>query len=494
MQTLPLVALIGRPNVGKSTMFNRMVGKNRAITHDRPGVTRDRMYGEVRRRDGRPFGLVDTGGFALDDAGESVRWDAKGPEGLKGFEAEVYEQARIAVEEADVLVLVVDGREGLSPLDARLADHLRGSGKSVLLVVNKVDGEEREDELLAEFYALGLDLIAVSAAHGMNMNGLLDTIRERLPEERTVEESEAEDSGVRKGLRIAMLGRPNAGKSSLVNRIVGEDRMIVSELAGTTRDSVDVVADIPAAKLRGGKGGKHSRKKVETTEDFEPQEGAADEVWRFTFVDTAGVRRRTKITDEVEQFSVQSALKSARKADVAVLVIDAVGGVAQQDKKLISYLDKEKIAFLVFLNKMDLVPAEARKKLVKDLESALSICPHVPKINGSALNGYNVDRILIMARAIHEEAGTRVSTGVLNRAMGEALRRHQAPVVKRRRAKFYYMTQTAVHPPTFVFFVNDPERVKDSYAKYLENQLRKLLGLPHAPFKVLFRPSHGEKD
>lgn len=484
MQTLPLVALIGRPNVGKSTMFNRMVGRNRAITHDRPGVTRDRMYAEVRRRESRTFGLVDTGGFALDDAGESVRWDAKGPEGLKGFEAEVYEQARIAVEEADVLVLVVDGREGLSPMDARLADYLRGSGKPVLLAVNKVDGEEREPAMLAEFYALGLDPIAVSAAHGMNMSGLIEAVREQLPEEKAAEESEAEEAGPRMGLRIAMLGRPNAGKSSLVNRIVGEDRMIVSELAGTTRDSVDVIADIPIHQLRrDGKGKK-----------IEPPQAKADELWRFTFVDTAGVRRRTKITDEVEQFSVQAALKSARKADVAVLVIDAVGGVAQQDKKLISYMDKEKIAFLVFLNKMDLVPAEARKKLVKDLESALAICPHVPKINGSALNGYNVDKILTMAQSIHEEAGMRISTGVLNRAMGEALRRHQAPVVKRRRAKFYYMTQTAVHPPTFVFFVNDPERVKDSYAKYLENQLRKLLGLPHAPLKILFRPSHGGKD
>ncbi|TVM34244.1 ribosome biogenesis GTPase Der [Oceanidesulfovibrio marinus] len=481
MQTLPLVALIGRPNVGKSTMFNRMVGRNRAITHDRPGVTRDRMYGEVRRKGERDFGLVDTGGFALDDAGESVRWDAKGPEGLKGFEAEVYEQARIALDEADVLVLVVDGREGMSPLDARLADHLRGSGKPVLLAVNKVDGEERESELTAEFYALGLEPIAVSAAHGMNMNGLLDAIRERLPEEKEAGE-EGEEPGVRTGLRIAMLGRPNAGKSSLVNRFVGGDRMIVSELAGTTRDSVDVVADIPL--------GHRKRKRGKPV----AQPGEPEELWRFTFVDTAGVRRRTKITDEVEQFTVQAALKSARKADVAVLVIDALGGVAQQDKKLISYLDREKIAFLVFLNKMDMVEPAARKKVVQDLESALSICPHVPKINGSALTGYNVDEILTMARSIHEEAGTRISTGVLNRAMSEALSRHQAPVVKRRRAKFYYMTQTDVHPATFVFFVNDPERVKDSYAKYLENQLRKLLGLPHAPLKVLFRPSHGGKE
>ncbi len=498
--TRPLVALLGRPNVGKSTLFNRLIKGRRALTHDRPGVTRDRMYGEVRR-EGFSFRIVDTGGVNIDDANAPDH----GPQESRGFEKEIYDQARLAIDEALVLVLVVDGREGCTPVDERLARFLRQSDKPVLLVVNKIDGPEQEDVLLSDFYGLGLDIATVSAAHGYNLSGLVHRIAELLPEEDSPdqepeidepeqeladeipdiedqedpeypdapdlepledseepEEPEDKASAYRRpelGLRLAMLGRPNAGKSSLVNALTRQERMIVSEIAGTTRDSVDVTIEFPV------KG--------------EPK--------RYTFVDTAGVRRRTRITDSLERFSVQAAMQSGKKADVAFFVMDATEGVTQQDKKLISYLDREKIPFITLINKMDLVPQDKRKGLQLDFEEALRICPHVPVKYVSAKTRAGLKGLLPLAEEIWRESGLRVSTGVLNRIIAEATQRHQPPVVKRRRAKFYYLTQVGVRPPTFVFFVNDPERVLASYARYLENQLRKLLGVKYAPMAVHFR-------
>lgn len=552
--SLPLVALIGRPNVGKSTLFNRLVRGRRALTHDRPGVTRDRMYGTARRA-GASFEVVDTGGVSLDESGGADQ----GPQGLRGFEAEVLAQAREAMAEARVIALVVDGREGLTPLDERLARFVRQSGKPVLLVVNKVDGGEQEDLLLSDFYALGLELMAVSAEHGYRLDELTLELERMLEEQRQAQsgpdepdEPDEQDEQDRP-LSLAMLGRPNAGKSSLVNALVGRERMIVSEIAGTTRDSVDVTIEVPlpadaardladltsepesGAAKRTSKGGKKGAAAPEFDEGSEslaeelalesaldeaaalatamhhdlpahldvatPEESAPLEpddsddaesgtvLKRFTFVDTAGVRRRTRITDPVERFSVQAALASSRRADVTFYVIDALEGVTAQDKKLIAYLDREKIPFILLVNKVDLVARKERPNMERDYRDALRICPHVPVLFVSALTGTRLRELLPLARELWAECGVRVSTGRLNRIMQEALDRHQPPVVKRRRARFYYLTQADTRPPTFVFFVNDPERVMPSYQRYLENQLRRLLGIRYAPLSVHFRVS-----
>lgn len=592
MQTTPptpentrKAALIGRPNVGKSTLFNRLIRSNRAITHDRPGVTRDRMEGVVRRRGEEEFLLVDTGGVTLDSHARVQ----EGPEGIRGFEAAILEQAREAVGESDLVCLVVDGKEGLSPLDAHLADFLRKADKPLLLVVNKIDGPERQDILLAEFHGLGLEMLPCSAAHGYNVRELEDYIRERLYPQEVEDDIDAEDDSVlfagasrrqkkrllegmrqeraetavqterkerdgrkesgratvpaapddggapagyddngyddngresgepesvgrkdgneaarasgtsgaeefigvdgevyRAGaedalddngeqhdwaadredlgsgpLRLAMLGRPNAGKSSLVNALVGGTRMIVSDIAGTTRDSVDVSVDVDGE--------------------------------RITFVDTAGVRRRAKITDTVERYSVNSSLKSTTKAHVTLLVLDASEGLTQQDKRLIDLLNERKTPFMVLINKSDLIEPKLRREAEKRYKEAMVFCPHVPLLFVSALNRHNLKKIVPLAREIRRECGVRIPTGQLNRAMAAVLERHQPPIVRNVRAKFFYLTQAESLPPTFVFFVNDAERVKDSYIRYLERSLRKMFGIRHAPMRVNFRSSHSKK-
>lgn len=472
--SLPKVILMGRPNVGKSTLFNRLIRSRRAITHDRPGVTRDRMEGMVRSRGGAPFILVDTGGVTM-DGHESV---VEGPHGLRGVEEDILRQAKEAIAEGAVICLVVDGREGLTPFDEHLAAHLRRTGKPVFVVVNKVDGLEREDLMLAEFHELGFPLLAVSAEHGHNIRALEEEIRDLLPDEAredAAEFSEDEEAAGEAGegttllpvgsgaLKLCLLGRPNAGKSSLVNAFLGKERMIVSDEAGTTRDSVDVPME------RGGKS--------------------------YVFVDTAGVRRRSRITDTVERFSVNSSLKSTTKAHVTMLVVDATGGgLTAQDKRLVELLDERKTPFLVVLNKMDLIPVKARPALKRRFAEEMAFCSHVPIMPASARRGEGLAALLNMAEQIHKECAVRVPTGQLNRAMDEVLTKHQAPVVRRVRPKFFYLTQAESQPPTFVFFVNDAERVAESYARYLEKSLRRIFGIAHAPMRVRLRSSHGKKD
>ena len=472
--SLPKVILMGRPNVGKSTLFNRLIRSRRAITHDRPGVTRDRMEGMVRSRGGAPFILVDTGGVTM-DGHESV---VEGPHGLRGFEEDILRQAKEAIAEGAVICLVVDGREGLTPFDEHLAAHLRRTGKPVLVVVNKVDGLEREDLMLAEFHVLGFPLLAVSAEHGHNIRALEEEIRDLLPDEEGGDAAEFSEDGEAAGeagesttelpagsgaLRLCLLGRPNAGKSSLVNAFLGKERMIVSDEAGTTRDSVDVPME------RGGRS--------------------------YVFVDTAGVRRRSRITDTVERFSVNSSLKSTTKAHVTMLVVDATGGgLTAQDKRLVELLDERKTPFLVVLNKMDLIPVKARPALKRRFAEEMAFCSHVPIMPASARRGEGLAALLNMAEQIHKECAVRVPTGQLNRAMDEVLTKHQAPVVRRVRPKFFYLTQAESQPPTFVFFVNDAERVAESYARYLEKSLRRIFGIAHAPMRVRLRSSHGKKD
>ncbi|MGN0009044.1 MAG: ribosome biogenesis GTPase Der [Desulfovibrionaceae bacterium] len=449
---LPQIVLIGRPNVGKSTLFNRLIRSNRAITHDRPGVTRDRMEGVVRRKSGPAFGIVDTGGITLDGTSAVT----EGPAGIRGFEQEILQQAEAAMQEAVAVAFVVDGRDGLLPMDEFLASRVRRMNKPTILVVNKVDGLEKEDAMTAEFHGLGLPLMAVSAEHGANIRLLEETLADLIPADW---EHEPEQEAA---LRLAMLGRPNAGKSSLVNAISGQQRMIVSDIAGTTRDSVDVSFEL---------------------------EGE-----RYVFVDTAGIRRRTKITDSVEKFSVNSSIKSSTKADVTLLVIDATAGASQQDKRLMDMLDERKTPFIVIVNKSDLVPRDSLKQLQKNLEEMLAFCPHVPVLLTSALTASGIARILPLARRIHEECAVRIGTGQLNRAMEEVITRHQPPVVKRVRAKFYYLTQAEVNPPTFVFFVSDADRIPETYARYLERALRKIFGITHAPMRVRFRSTHKKRE
>lgn len=502
------IVLMGRPNVGKSTLFNRLIRSNRAITHDRAGITRDRMEGTVKSKFHRPFVLIDTGGITLDSHSQV----AEGPEGIRGFEKEILRQAEEAMQEACAICLVVDGRDGLMPFDEHIAAYIRKLGKPVLLIVNKVDGMEKEELMCSDFHVLGFPLVAVSAEHGNQIRYLESLMVDLLPElpdfdEEEIALQEEDEEIVRKKgnkadkralkeenhaenqeentdyadtgfenenpedylvdfaeaeflqsgndveaeqefalsgedeesenidldlpqlqreknqkqgpLKICLLGRPNAGKSSILNAFVGKERMIVSDLAGTTRDSVDVPL------LWNGK--------------------------KYVFVDTAGVRRRSKIFDTVERFSVNSSLKSTTKADVTFLVIDALQGLTAQDKRLVELLDERKTPFLIILNKMDLVPAPARKALQKQFSETLAFCQHVPVMPTSAKNRYGLKMLLPMAEQIKEECGVRVSTGQLNRAMDIVLTKHQPPVVRRVRPKFYYLTQAESEPPTFVF-------------------------------------------
>ena len=452
LNSLPCIVLVGRPNVGKSTLFNRLIRSNRAITHDSPGITRDRMEGIVRPRESKPFVIVDTGGITLDEHAALV----PGPEGIRGFERHVLAQTEAALADADAVALVVDGREGLLPLDEHVAAHVRRKGLPTLCVVNKVDGQERAVEYMAEFHSLGFAVLAVSAEHGHNIRALEASLTALLPESCPAALPSPP------ALRLAVLGRPNAGKSSLVNALCGQERMIVSEVAGTTRDSVDV-----RCKSQG-------------------QE--------YVFVDTAGIRRRTRITDSVERYSANAAIKSSTKAHVTLLTLDATQGVSQQDKRLVDMLHTRKTPFMVLVNKCDLVPRAALEQLQRNVSGMLAFCQHVPVLLVSALSGAGLQKILPLAQQIHEECAVRISTGKLNRAMEEVLARHQPPVVKRARAKFFYLTQAETEPPTFVCFVSDADRVPEAYARYLERSLRKLFGIRHAPMRLHVRSSHKKKN
>ncbi len=448
---LPQVVLVGRPNVGKSTLFNRLIRSNRAITHDRPGVTRDRLEGVVRRKHKPEYGIIDTGGVTLDEKAVVQ----EGPDGIRGFEAEILRQVHTATAEASVIALVVDGKDGLLPTDTYLANHIRRLNVPVLCVVNKADGAELADRMCVDFHALGFPLIAVSAEHGHNINELAEELAELIPKDRFVEAIQPPE------LRLAMLGRPNVGKSSLINALSGEKRMIVSSVAGTTRDSVDVRFSVDG-------------------EDY-------------VFVDTAGVRRRTRITDTVEKYSANSAIKSAGKADVTLLTLDAIEGVSQQDKRLMDMLNTRKIPFMILINKSDLLPAAQLANVVRCARDLLGFCAHVPILTVSASTDMGLERILPMARVVRKECSVRIPTSLLNKAMQQALTTHQPPLVKGVRAKFFYLTQAESEPPTFVFFVSDAGRVSPAYARYLEASLRRIFKIQHAPMRIKLRSSHTRK-
>ncbi len=438
----PLVAIIGRTNVGKSTLFNRLAGERKALTHNRPGVTRDRIYAESAKG-AMPFSLVDTGG--LD------------PEALEqDMDKSVFDQAREAIEEADLILFVVDGKAGLTHLDERLASFVRRSNKSTLLVVNKVDGPELEGSYTSEFYCFGFEMIPVSAAHGYGKQKLLTGIKSLLPDQ---DEEILSKSSQESGIQVALLGRPNVGKSSIINAFIGEKRLIVSSEPGTTRDCVDVVLEKGVSK--------------------------------YIFLDSAGVRRPSRIKDSLEQYSVLRTLKQSKQAHVTILVVDSNQGITFQDKRLISALERDKTPMVLAINKIDLVPRKNREQLKRHIQTELRFCPYVPRVFTSSVTKAGLGGILPLIDKLWSECNRRVGTGELNRALVQILKRQQPPMVGHRRAKFYYMTQAESSPPTFVFFVNDHKLIKASYQRYLEKQIRKLFGFTLTPIQLYFRTSQG---
>ncbi|MCZ7526012.1 MAG: ribosome biogenesis GTPase Der [Acidimicrobiia bacterium] len=430
----PVVAVVGRPNVGKSTLVNRFLGKREAIVEERPGVTRDRKE-VVAEWCGRRFRVVDTGGWLA--AGEPLA-------------RQVSRQAERAIAEADLILLVVDVTVGVVEEDDQVAALLRRSGKPVLVVVNKVDDERREADVWG-FARLGLgEPVGVSAMHGRGSGDLLDEVVAALPEE--AEEGRVEEAGERP-FSVAIVGRPNVGKSTLFNRLVGDERAVVHDEPGTTRDSVDTIVETPEGVLR--------------------------------FVDTAGMRRRSRIDEATEYYSLVRALQAVDRADAALLVVDATEGVTNQDQRLAERLDAAGDAVVVVVNKWDLVDAEARVEVRRQVEERLSFLGYAPVLTVSALSGRSVGRILPSLRQAEEAYHRRIPTGVLNRVLREAQERHPPPLDGRHRPRVLYATQGAVDPPTITLFTTRP--LPPTYLRYLERRIREAFHLGPAPLKLRVR-------
>ncbi len=450
----PHVAIVGRPNVGKSTLFNRLIGRRHAVVSDIPGTTRDRLIGEAEW-EGRAFHVVDTGGIEIlpptVEAGRRPTPQKPLLEDSAAFIPLIREQAQQAIQEADVILFLTDAATGLTGADREVADLLRQSRKPVLLVVNKADNPRREQEAL-EFYELGFEeLFTISAIHGIGVGDLLDRVIELLPPEAEEEEETA-------AAHIAIVGRPNVGKSSLLNRLIGEERAIVSPVAGTTRDAVD------------------------TALDWEGQ--------RIILIDTAGVRRRGKIAPGVEKYSVLRTLKALERADVALMMIDATEGITAQDTHIAGQVIEAGVSAVVLINKWDAVPEERKREGLRfeaEVREALKFLPYVPVLFISARTGLHVNKIIPTALEVVEARYQRIPTGPLNDLIRNALAEHAPPSKRGKRLKIYYATQAGVAPPTFVFFVNDPELVHFSYRRYLENRIRELYPFPGTPIRLLFR-------
>ena len=438
----PLVAIVGRPNVGKSMLFNRLVGKRLSIVEDTPGVTRDRLYAECEWC-GRKFDMVDTGGIEPSTDSEILLF--------------MREQAQIAINAADVIVLVTDIRTGVTAADKDVANMLLRSRKPVVLAVNKADSTGAEDPAVYEFYELGLgDPISVSAIHGHGTGELLDACLAHFPPQ---EEEEEEDDSI----KVAVIGKPNVGKSSLINRILGEKRVIVSDMAGTTRDAVDT--------------------------PFENDKG------KYVFIDTAGIRRKSKVDERVEKFSVMRAQLAIERADVCVIMIDARDGVTDQDTKIAGLAHEAGKASIIVVNKWDLVEKETgtMEKMRKDIMRDLSFMSYAPVLFISAMTGQRTDRLFELINYVNDQSSLRISTGMLNDVLADAQARVQPPTDKGRRLKIYYMTQTGVKPPNFVIFCNSRELFHFSYQRYIENQIRSVFGLEGTPVRIVIRQK-GDKE
>lgn len=431
----PILAIVGRPNVGKSTLFNRIAGKRISIVEDEPGVTRDRIYAEGEWLNNY-FNMIDTGG--IEPNSEDI------------ILSQMRTQAEIAIETADVILFMVDGKEGLTSTDREVANMLRKSNRKVILVANKVDSHTPPNTIY-EFYELGLsEPIMISASHGYGIGDLLDEVISNFPDDK--------DTGYEEDItRVAVIGKPNAGKSSLINKILGEDRVIVSNIPGTTRDAIDTPFNV------------------------------GDE--KYVFIDTAGMRKRKKITENIERYSVVRALTAIERSDVCLIIIDAEEGVTEQDKKIAGYAHDNGRAAIILVNKWDLIEKEDKTylKFEKEVREGLPFMTYAPILLVSALTGKRINRILDLIKVVSNNHSMRIKTGVLNDIVGEAILMNQPPSDKGRRLKIFYATQAASKPPKFIIFVNDKELMHFSYARYLENQLRASFGLEGTPILFEFR-------
>ena len=460
----PLVTLVGRPNVGKSTLFNRIVGQRLAVVHDQPGTTRDRLHASAEWN-GVSFDVVDTGGIEV--LPETVIAGRRpGPQRLLAqdsapYVAQMRAQAELAIQEADAIVFLADATSGLTAGDEEVADILRRARCPVFLAANKADNLRLRQAAL-EFHALGLGTVyPISALHGTGVADLLDAVTEMLPSPGP----ETEDENASATVRVCIVGRPNVGKSSLLNRLLGEERSIVSPIPGTTRDAVDTYLEWGGTPI--------------------------------TLIDTAGIRRRGKVGRGVERYSVLRALQAIHRASVALLLIDGVEGVTAQDAHVASFILDEWVSAAVLVNKWDAVEKDAYTAVEYSrwVREALRFLDYVPVLFISALTGQRVNKVLTTALVVHEARFQRIPTGELNRIVQSALARHSPPTKQGKRLKIYYASQPGVDPPTFVFHVNDPDLVHFSYQRYLENQLRRAREFPGTPLRLVFRrrerQSHG---
>ena len=438
----PMIAIVGRPNVGKSMLFNKLIGKRMSIVEDIPGVTRDRIYGEAEWA-GRKFVLVDTGGIE--------------PSTDNMILAFMRDQAQIAIDNADVIVFVTDIKTGLTASDEEVARMLQRSGKPIVLAVNKMDSVGTVNPDFYEFYNLGLgDPIAVSAVHGHGTGDLLDACMEYFPET----EEEEEDDDV---IQVAIIGKPNVGKSSLTNRILGQERVIVSNVAGTTRDAIDSY--------------------------FENEHG------KYNFIDTAGMRKKSKVDDAIEKYSVLRATMAIERSDVCLILIDAQEGVTEQDTKVAGLAHEAGKACIIVVNKWDAIEKDDKTmdRMREDIRRDLSYMTYAPILFISALTGQRVQRLFELINYVREQASLRITTGMLNTVLADAQTRVQPPTDKGRRLKIYYMTQVGIRPPHFVAFCNDKQLFHFSYRRYLENQIRSVFGLEGTPVIMTVRQK-GEED
>jgi GTP-binding protein len=431
---LPIVAIVGRPNVGKSTLFNRLTKKRNALVDDIPGVTRDRLYATIEWDD-KNLVIVDTGGFDSSKGELSER---------------VKKQVEVAIEEADLVILLFDGKTGPVLADEELVILLRHSQKRVLYAVNKIDSPEHE-HMSMEFYSLGIDKVfPISSAHGYGIGSLMEQVIGDLP----IEEQPQEEEG---RIKIAIIGRPNVGKSSLINRIIGSDRLIVSELPGTTRDSVDISFE------RDGK--------------------------PYLLIDTAGIRRRGRVKEKIEKYSIIKALKAINRCHIAVILLDSIAGIYEQDTRICGYALERGCGMVIAFNKWDLV--KNKPSLIKSLEDSidrkLGFVSFVPTINISALTGERVKKLFTSIDKVWVQYNSHVSTPAINKALENIVKKHPPPFIGGKRPKFYYATQVSIHPPAFIFFVNRPDSIHFSYKRYLINQFKEQFGLNIIPIKIFFR-------
>ena len=439
----PLVAIVGRPNVGKSMLFNKLTGQRTSIVEDTPGVTRDRIYGDCEWCN-RHFSLVDTGGIEPNTDSDMLKFMRR--------------QAEIGIELADAIIMVVDVRSGVTAADQDVATMLRKSGKPVCLAVNKCDSIGAVNPDVYEFYSLGIgDLFETSAIHGHGTGDMLDWVLENIPEE----DEEDEESDI---IKVAIVGKPNVGKSSLLNRILGEERVIVSNIAGTTRDAIDSY--------------------------FENESG------KYCFIDTAGMRRKSKVDDAIERYSNMRSINAIERADVCLILVDANEGVTEQDTKIAGLVHEAGKAAIIVVNKWDAVE-DKETNTMRDMEgevrNGLSYMLYAPVVFLSALTGQRVDKLFQVIQDVHTQNTSRITTGALNSVLADATARVQPPSDKGRRLKIYYMTQASTKPPHFVIFCNDARLFHFSYQRYLENQIREVFGLKGTPVRITIRQK-GDKE